>query len=256
MLLVKWEKKYSPRSCGRPCARQQEAKHTGGEQQWEKGNGNQILVFRSQNVKRNQMSFLAACLTSPSTSPNLYSRLQPKIQRAGGVTSHRTPHSLSWVLFSSDIGEECILGGYNPWPLNKILEMPYSFPPTLFQILSKWAVPSFRKFFICAFLCLLSQIQPWYPALVCTQTHPLFALYCYTVKVNTSNTCTMKKHFYLFKQDLEGVLSFTQAGGDSKERPQVDKGRQLRTNLHQKPQALEVQPQPHDLHILTCRPVV
>lgn len=128
------------------------------------------------------------------------------------------PIHLSWVLFSSDIGEECILGGYNPWPLNKILEMPYSFPPTLFQILSKWAVPSFRKFCICAFLCLLSQIQSWYPALVCSQTHPLFVPYCYTVKVNMSNTCTMKKHFYLFKQDLEGALSFTQAGGDSKEK--------------------------------------
>lgn len=136
MPLVKWEKTHSPRSCSRPCARQQEATYAGGEQQWERGNGNQILVFRSRPLKYNQMTLLAAYLTSPSTRTRTDSIWPPTTQNSETVAIHLTMYLIhpAWILLSSDMGVECILGGYNAWSLNEVLEMSYSFPSMLFQI--------------------------------------------------------------------------------------------------------------------------
>lgn len=134
MPLVKWEKAHSPRFCSRPCAKQQEATYAGGEQQWERGNGNQILVFRSRPLKYDQMTLLAACLTSTRT----WFRMATHNSEFRIVTIHLTMYLIhpAWTLLSSNTGVEGILGGYNAWSLNEVLEMPYSFPSMLFEILA------------------------------------------------------------------------------------------------------------------------
>lgn len=251
MLLVKLEKKYNPRSCGRPCAWQQEVKHTGGEQQWEKGNGNRLLVFRSHNLKCNQMTFLAASLTSPCPSTHsckwcsLSSRTRscvaiynPKFSAEEVFASPCIP--LPYPESSCPVTEEknAFQGAITHSPWMKYWRYPIASLPCCFK--SSTNEPSFRKFCICACLplSLITNSKAQCPdpgVLLCTQKNSCFFLYHHSVKVVTSNTYAVKNHFphtgfYLFKQTLEkGGLSSTQADTDSKEGLYID--RHLQTNI-------------------------
>lgn len=249
MLLVKLEKKYNPRFCGRPCAWQQEVKHTGGEQQWEKGNGNRLLVFRSHNLKCNQMTFLAASLTSPCPSTHsckwcsLSSRTRSCVAIYNPKFSAEEMFTSPCVLLpypesSCPVTEEknAFQGAITHSPWMKYWRYPKASLPCCFK--SSTNEPSFRKFCICACLCLLSQIQRLNVLTrVCFCAHRRIHgfLYHHNVKVVTSNTYAVKNYFphtgfYLFKQTLEKRgLSFTQADTDSKEGLYID--RHLQTNI-------------------------
>lgn len=121
----------------------------------------------------------------------------PKVKCKGSVHVTTNPTSPSRTLLSRDRGEECILQGYNTQCLNGILEMPYSFPPTLFQILYKLII---LQKIPCMCFHLLINLEARCPdlgELWCTLINSYVFLhqYYHSVKVITSHTYRMRNHF-------------------------------------------------------------
>lgn len=109
----------------------------------------------------------------------LRGHLQLKVQCTGNVHFTMYPTPLFWILLSSDTGEECISAAiiHNPWM--KYWRRPIAFLPCCFE--SSTNKLSFRKFCICAFLCLLPQIQRLNVlTLACFCAHRQIPMFFYT----------------------------------------------------------------------------